>query len=366
MKVLEVTPRTDDHPDVVDSELVEFSSGDLLPDERGRRAGESYVYTHESGQRYRRRRMRRDDPALRTSAVYRTLHAALDAEPLITPSKLRNKVDVDADGDEAEYQHARDATEQFFDDFFEHVVRFCNAPGLEPKSATKATWAEHKKEGRWPDETLRQAAMHMSQNSDATDMLSVAVSEGALLRNAGREVCVLMYDTSSGKHAPLIFEFLVPKASLIKPGDTALGGLSSARSRGETEALFYGTGLQQYIVDMRDNPYTTQDRERIQNTDELRELEAQVTPTVTITGLIAAREMTASWPAVTAELKRLAELADSSKQLELAKALTDAAALQRPIAVPLLKLDEAMNKLDPTSGLQLAWNTLVLPFRRKE
>jgi hypothetical protein len=198
--------------------------------------------------------------------LYTALHDNFEENPLWTANELR--AFAPSSRGQLSDEMVQATVDLFLDTFFRHAVRFCADTGLEPKSGIRATYREALATGSWSQAVLREAAQHMSENSDLTNMLSLALSEGALLLNAGAEVCTLIYDTESQKWAPFIHEFMVPMDSLItvdKIEKTQYRlGIAGYRSRSETEVLFYGSGLGRYMTRQRRNPYTREDQIRIQ------------------------------------------------------------------------------------------------------
>ena len=243
-------------------ELVEFSDADQEPS-HDRRGDDPYKYEASKVPRqYSRARRQPPDGSLRGGDLYKALVDAFDDNKLMTSGELRELAQAKREELPNETVHA--TVELFLYDYFQHAIRFCADTGIEPKSRLRTTFQQARAQGSWSKEVLREAAQHMSQDSDLTNMLSLALSEGALLRNGGREVCTLMYDTRSAKWAPRIYEFVVPKDSLITPETAGLGALDVYRSKSETEVLFYGSGLGRYVTRWRENPYTLGDQTRIQ------------------------------------------------------------------------------------------------------
>ncbi|MBY8850270.1 hypothetical protein [Saccharothrix longispora] len=161
-----------------------------------------------------------------------------------------------------------DLLEQLAHDLFVPAVRFADPAHLAPKSGTTTTWSAHRRAGSWPRETLLTAGKHMGENSDASDMLSLATSEAALLRNCDDTVSALIFGGVGG-HARTISSFLVPRDSVVTPDDVEVlfpMGVAARRSRNETEVLFYGAGLDRYVVSARPNPYRREHQPALQDT----------------------------------------------------------------------------------------------------
>jgi hypothetical protein len=375
VRVLKVEVDPGASPGEITSELVEFSERDSVPDPHGRRENDPYTYEHVEGSHYRRRRRAKvNNDELRGSTVYKALDEAFKANPLSTPAEL--KLRAEAVKGSLELAAVRDATEQFFNDFFEYAIRFSADWGLTPKSKTTETFHEHRVGGEWPEPTLKAAAAHMAQNSDLSNMLSLALSEGALLRNAGREVCQIMYDpATTGKRAPFIYEFLVPKASLITPQTPRLplAGLDAFRSKSETEALFYGGNLAKYIVGQRVNPYTEEDQARIQESEKLRaEESADVQLPANRPYTIKVPAMRANWANVGPILVQLGAAplpanatAQATAVAQLLQQVGGGAASFRAIN----SLDDTVRALANTApghALVTGWNTIVQPYLKTD
>ncbi|MFI9006355.1 hypothetical protein ACIGNX_03845 [Actinosynnema sp. NPDC053489] len=268
MKIVAVRSVTDEHRVrvVVDEELV-FGAGETRPAAPGF-GYDGYTYElvaeHPDGSaRYRRTRGVRPARDHSGTPAHVELTGWLAEHPTANFAELRGRAATVAGADD-------DLLVQLAGEHFAPAVRFSDPTHLAPKSGTTSTWAYHRDGGHWPRKTLLAAGRHMSENSDASDMVSLALSEAAFLHNADVVATSLIYGGADG-HAEVISSFLLPKGSFIHPDDVEAVrtmGIAGHRSRGETEVLFYGAGLAHYVVSVRPNPYGQADLQPLQHPGE--------------------------------------------------------------------------------------------------
>jgi len=169
------------------------------------------------------------------------------------------------------------------------VHRFCNANDSTTFLSYAAQQGMSPPSDHWQRRSIHQPTVlkrayeHMDGKTILSPFVSVATDVLALVKYGGSGGLLdIIYGVDKPeRRAPHIVTFRVPEVSVISP-ETIVAGLPQAtglmglaRSRSETELVYFGNDIKKYQISYIDNPYTNDSfQARIQN-EQQTEAQAQ-------------------------------------------------------------------------------------------
>jgi hypothetical protein len=257
------------------SELVEFPANDPQPGSAAF-TDDGFLYQATTTPTQFTRRLRPPRAAdASTGPVVTAVEQLLTASPALTVGDLVTQAHTALDA-----QHGPALVGQALgvvtDHHYQRAIRFADAPAqLVPKGrGPYQPWPQAFANDVIRENVFERAALHVDgKGLDDTPFVSVARSEGQLLQNAEVSLCKVIYGSdATGQHrqAQRIFNLVIPRAALITPEMLVQGHYVSQAvadmTTKETEALFYGFGVDRYVVSSRPNPYVRGDQDVLQTT----------------------------------------------------------------------------------------------------
>jgi hypothetical protein len=204
-------------------------------------------------------------PEHRSHPLYRALGESQIADPGRTVQEVREQAMAHAKEPLSDVH--QEVVDRFLEDHYERALRFGKAEDTTPKTVPDKNWMEMQANGKWSSEVVKAGMKHMSGDKAHSPFVSTATSEGALLKAGDSWVDNITFGVNPEMKAPSISHFRVPRRALVTPETIestfdVTGGTTRMdlhRSKNETEALFYGTGLERYLTHTRPNPYTPEE-----------------------------------------------------------------------------------------------------------
>jgi len=258
------------------SEDVAFSAEEQLPDQGGLLDDDGFLYQPSAVVRtYRRRLLEMAQPDHATSQAIEAISELASTMPTAPVAMLTTTVYEQMAATRPKEILGK-ALAIVLNQRYQRAIRFADDPNqLVPKTTEPLlNWMDAFSKKETYEAILKRAALHIDGKQLAdTPFVSVARSEGQFLKHAEVSACAIIFgshSTGEFKQAKNIYQLRIPKEALLTPEQLVqlkyVSPAVASMTSKETEALFYGHGIAQYIVSFRPNPYTRNDQQKLQFT----------------------------------------------------------------------------------------------------